>query len=252
MKLRLDKPSREAIGSRVREIRLFNQLEQTELAGRAGLSQAIISQYEKGLTEISLSFIRFLADTFGVSGDWIIFGSGASPFERAQKQIDVRLPADAGPAAGKRKKKDGYCGIPLVDPRAAASPGKIRAEKISEWEILPVQQIAGRTNLVALDIKAEWVKNMNPPFRAGSRAVVDRGDKAITPDAHYAVNTLSKKAPSAEASVNAIRRLSRSGQRLWFVEDRPAGDFEHLDLKTGDRIEDIVIGRVIWVWQKLA
>jgi hypothetical protein len=139
-----------------------------------------------------------------------------------------------------------------VDPRAAASPGKIRVEKIAEWEILPVQQIAGRTNLIALDVKAEWVKNMNPPLRPGSRAVVDRDDKEIAADAYYAVNTLSRRASSAEASVNAIRRLSRSGQRLWFVEDRPAGEFEHIDLKTSDRVEDIVIGRVIWVWQKLA
>ncbi|MBI3128239.1 MAG: helix-turn-helix domain-containing protein [Candidatus Tectomicrobia bacterium] len=252
MKLRLDKSAREAIGARVREIRLFNQLEQTELADRAGLSQAIISQYEKGLTEVSLSFIKFLADNFGVSGDWLIFGSGASPFERAQKQIDVRLPDEAGVATKRRRKRDGYTGIPLVDPRAAASPGKIRVEKVSEWEILPVQQTAGRPNLVALDLRGEWVKNMNPPLRAGSRAIVDRDDKEIQPDAYYAVNTLSRKGPSSEASVNAVRRLSRSGNRLWFVEDRPAGEFEHIDLKSGDRIEDVVIGRVIWVWQKMA
>ena len=75
MKLRLSKPEREAIGARFREVRRFNRLEQTEIAERAGLSQAIISQYEKGLTEVSLSFIKFLVDTFDISGNWLIFGS---------------------------------------------------------------------------------------------------------------------------------------------------------------------------------
>jgi DNA-binding XRE family transcriptional regulator len=48
---------RQEIGSRVRAVRKSLKLEQTEQAKKMGLSQAIISQYEKGLTEIPLSFI---------------------------------------------------------------------------------------------------------------------------------------------------------------------------------------------------
>ena len=251
MKLRLEKKNREEIGKRLREVRLFNKLEQTELAQRAGLSQAIISQYEKGLTEVSLSFIKFLADNFSISGDWLIFGTGKSPHDKAQKEIKVLLPKSLGGAAAKGKKKSGFFGIPLVDPKSAARPGKVGTDRIEDWEIVRLQETTGRNNLVALEVRVDWVKNMDPPFRPGGRIVIDRDDKKVRPDAHYAVNTAGRKKSPREASVTAIRRLSMSGSRLWFIEDRPGRSFEYIDLKASDRLENIIIGRIIWVWQKM-
>jgi transcriptional regulator with XRE-family HTH domain len=251
MKLRLEKSSREAIGSRLREVRLFNKLEQTELAHRAGLSQAIISQYEKGLTEVSLSFIKFLADNFNISGDWLIFGTGKSPHDKAQKEITVLLPKSLGGTAAKGKKKFGFFGIPLVNPKSAARPGKVGTDRIEDWEIVRLQEATGRNNLVALEVRGDWVKNMDPPFRLGGRIVIDRDDKKVRPDAHYAVNTAGRKKSPREASVTAIRRLSMSGSRLWFIEDRPGRSFEYIDLKASDRLENIIIGRIVWVWQKM-
>ena len=251
MKLRLEKSSREAIGSRLKEIRLFNKLEQTELAQRAGLSQAIISQYEKGLTEVSLSFIKFLADNFSISGDWLIFGTGQSPHEISQKEIEVRLPKSLGVASPKGKKKSGFFGIPIVDPKSAARPGKVQVNRIEDWEIVRLQEATGRNNLVALELRADWVKNMDPPFRPGGRIVIDRDDKKVRPNAYYAVNAGSKKKSPRDASITAIRRLNLSASRLWLIEDRPAQDFDYIDIKASDRIENIIIGRVIWVWQKM-
>ncbi|MDA0999454.1 MAG: helix-turn-helix transcriptional regulator [bacterium] len=249
MKLRLEKNDREAIGSRLREIRLFNKLEQTELAVRAGLSQAIISQYENGLTEVSLSFIKFLADNFGISGDWLIFGEGCSPYEKSQKEIQVQLTSPSQVQKGAAKNP--YFGVPLVDPRSAACPGKVRTDNISEWELVRFKEAEGRNNLVAIDIKAAWVKNMDSPLHTGGRIIIDRDDKKIRPDAYYAVNTeLGKKNPK-EAAINAIRRLNLSGARLWFVEDHPQKDFDFIDLKAKERLDDIIVGRVIWIWQKL-
>ncbi len=43
---------------------------------KVGLSQAIISQYEKGLTEIPLSFLEYLKKKHRISSDWLIFGTG--------------------------------------------------------------------------------------------------------------------------------------------------------------------------------
>ena len=67
---------RQEIGERVRAIRKSRRLEQTELAKEMGLSQAIISQYEKGYTEIPLSFLEYFKRKHGVSSDWMIFGTG--------------------------------------------------------------------------------------------------------------------------------------------------------------------------------
>ncbi len=76
MKNSLPIKRKQEIGERVRAIRKSLRFEQTELAKEIGLSQAIISQYEKGMTEIPLSFLEHLKKKHGVSSDWVIFGTG--------------------------------------------------------------------------------------------------------------------------------------------------------------------------------
>jgi len=72
----LPEKRKQEIGGRVREVRKSLRLEQTELAKKMGLSQAIISQYEQGLTEIPLSFVEYLKKKHRISSDWLIFGTG--------------------------------------------------------------------------------------------------------------------------------------------------------------------------------
>ena len=76
MKNSLPLNRRQEIGGRVRAVRKSLRLEQTELAKKMGVSQAIISQYEKGLTEIPLSFIEYFKKKHRISSDWLIFGTG--------------------------------------------------------------------------------------------------------------------------------------------------------------------------------
>ena len=248
MKLRLEKQQRETIGGRLRTLRLYNKLEQTELAAMAGVSQAIISQYEKGMTELSLSFIKFLTDKFSISGDWLLFGSEDIPFEKARQEVHVLFSGSL--AQSEESKKDTFYGIPLVNAQMAARPGRVQREEVTDWEIVRIPNVAGRSNLVAIDVETGWVKNINPPFQEGSRIIVDRDDKEVRPDAYYAVNTAASRSGGL-SRVNAIRRLSLGGSRLWFVVDRPESEFEFLDIRSRDRLGEIIIGRIIWVWQKL-
>ena len=67
----------------------------------------------------------------------------------------------------------GAFGIPLVDPKSAARPGKVGTDRIEDWEIVRLQEATGRNNLVALEVRGDWVKNMDPPFRLGGRIVID-------------------------------------------------------------------------------
>ena len=76
MKNKLPMKRNQEIGERVRAIRKSLGLEQTELAKEMGLSQAIISQYENGMTEIPLSFLEYFKKKHSVSSDWVIFGTG--------------------------------------------------------------------------------------------------------------------------------------------------------------------------------
>ena len=76
MKNTLPIKRKQEIGERLRAIRKSLRLEQTELAKDMGVSQAIISQYEKGMTEIPLSVLEYLKRKHSVSSDWGIFGTG--------------------------------------------------------------------------------------------------------------------------------------------------------------------------------
>ncbi len=76
MKNKLPIKRKQEIGGRLREVRKSLGLLQWELGNGVGLSQAMVSQYEKGLTEISLSFLEYLNKKHSVSSDWVLFGTG--------------------------------------------------------------------------------------------------------------------------------------------------------------------------------
>jgi len=83
----LPEKRKQEIGRRVRAVRKSLRLEQTELAEKMGVSQAIISQYEQGLTEIPLSFIEYLKKKHRISSDWLIFGTGDNDLKRFEKYL---------------------------------------------------------------------------------------------------------------------------------------------------------------------
>ncbi len=78
------------IGRRVRAVRKSLKLEQTELAKKMGVSQAIISQYEGGMTEIPLSFIEYFKKKHRISSDWLIFGTGDNDLKRFEKYLNEK------------------------------------------------------------------------------------------------------------------------------------------------------------------
>lgn len=246
MKLRLARPAREAIGMRLRELRRFHTLEQTKLAQMAGLSQAIISQYEKGMTEVSLAFITFLTQRFGISTEWLISGYGPSSPD-GKKEEPPGASAEASAASKGKRKSARYTEVPLVDPHVAASPGALRRDAILGWQPVPAGHLGRRRDLVAIDLKAAWVENMSPVLRAGGRAVIDREDRKLPLGGYYAVNTHAK----APASIRAIRRLNLSGSRLWLLEDRPSSQFEYFDLDARFDLRRAVAGRLVWICQTL-
>lgn len=76
MKVCLPDKDRGEVGERVRLIRTVLKLDQANFGKRVGLSQPIICQYETGQTEVSLSFLKFLKQTYKVSSDFVLFGEG--------------------------------------------------------------------------------------------------------------------------------------------------------------------------------
>ena len=66
------------IGERLRDLRSKEQLSQMNIAKFAGVNQASVNRYEKGITAPSLDFLLWSADYFDVSLDYI-FGRSNEP-----------------------------------------------------------------------------------------------------------------------------------------------------------------------------
>ena len=59
-------------GDRLKELRTERGIGQVELAARIGVSKGIISLWENGLREPTMSNLIALAQYFGVSADYLI------------------------------------------------------------------------------------------------------------------------------------------------------------------------------------
>ena len=57
---------------RVKALRRESKLSQAELAEQIGVSQQCISEWERGKTDPTLTFIVKLSDIFNVSADYIV------------------------------------------------------------------------------------------------------------------------------------------------------------------------------------
>ena len=60
------------LSERVKALRRESKLSQAELAEQIGVSQQCISEWERGKTEPTLTFIVKLSDIFNVSADYIV------------------------------------------------------------------------------------------------------------------------------------------------------------------------------------
>lgn len=66
----------ESIGSRIRHLRIRNNMSQNQVANLLGVSQVAIAKYEKGAVALSSSTLLWYADYFGVSMDYLFGRSG--------------------------------------------------------------------------------------------------------------------------------------------------------------------------------
>ncbi len=162
-------------------------------------------------------------------------------------KVKLVCPGDKEPAPSSYD----FVGIPLLDANLAAYPGKMVGQDVEKWELVHVKEITGRENLVAIELGEDHIRDMEPTFHAGAKVIIDKDDKKITPKGYYALSARVRgKAPS-ETGIDCIRKLSLAQDRLWLIRENPAAPFEFIDLGPREKPEDLVIGRVIWMWWRL-
>jgi transcriptional regulator with XRE-family HTH domain len=79
---------RELMGSRLKSAREKLRFSQKEAAARLGIHNSTLGKYELGEREPDLETIRKIANLYGVSPDWIIFGKDGGKKEVAQKFLE--------------------------------------------------------------------------------------------------------------------------------------------------------------------
>jgi transcriptional regulator with XRE-family HTH domain len=65
-----------AVGRRLRELRGFDA-KQADFAKELGISQAQLSRYEKGKSEMGAEVVLRIARKFGKSMEWMLTGEGS-------------------------------------------------------------------------------------------------------------------------------------------------------------------------------
>lgn len=82
---------RDAVGSRVRELRESRNMTQDELAGVLGIANSALSRIESGERGLAAVELAVLAESYGVSADFLLFG------ER-EEEVLLRAEGDAADA----------------------------------------------------------------------------------------------------------------------------------------------------------
>jgi transcriptional regulator with XRE-family HTH domain len=80
---------RDAVGSRVRELREARNMTQDDLVGLLGLTRPAVSRIESGERGLAAAELAALAAHFGVSADYLLFGERDEEFLlRAEDDAD--------------------------------------------------------------------------------------------------------------------------------------------------------------------
>ena len=131
---------------------------------------------------------------------------------------------------------DDYYGVPLVEDRIAAGQGRIMEDHVGGLVWVYKPEIGNRRNLVAVKLAPD-AESMQPTLHPGDIVIVDRDDKAITPQGIYAVR--------ATEDLLAIKRITLSKNRFWLASDNPRWPPQ---ISEFDSSEKLIIGRVVWSW----
>ncbi len=70
------------IGSKIIQLRKDNNLSQSQLANKIGVSRTIVGNYERGTNSPSVEILLKIANTFNVSVDFIIGESNLSSYDK--------------------------------------------------------------------------------------------------------------------------------------------------------------------------
>lgn len=71
---KVDDPSAQAVGERIRILRDALEMSQTDFAKQAGLARAAVATWERGAQRPGIALAQKITDRYGVTLDWLFLG----------------------------------------------------------------------------------------------------------------------------------------------------------------------------------
>jgi len=240
-KTRDDKRLQE-VGERLRKARNQLGISQSEMAGRVGIVQSALVNYEHGRRTPPLSVLLALEHTFHIDHRWILEGKG-EPLRRGRPLKPVIVAGQEHlRALQELEGADAYHAVPYMRDPAAAGTGLIMEEDIAGYCIIH-QRVAPRPD----DIRCVSISgdSMAPTLTDGSIVAVD-----ITLRELRLVKGKIVCARTEEGEV-VIKRLRLRQRHVLLYSDNP--DQEKYPPLIVDLTEqpEPVIGQVVWAWVDL-
>lgn len=186
-------------------------------ARRAGVSSGLISKYlsAKGASGHRLDIVARIAETAGVTLDWLVFGRGD------------------GESVG-----DDLVKIPRYNATLAAGAGSWNEGRV-KLDDIPftrafVQKKLGRSSTVGLSMLEAAGDSMEPNISHGDMLMIDESDRRLS-DGVFAF-LMDDEA--------RLKRFRRTFDGVTIISDNPAYPEEHLANDQLNRLK--LIGRLLW------
>lgn len=193
-------------------------------ARECGLSDTVVRQYLSGKSEPGRAALVSIAETAGVSLEWLVAGRGS----REESALD----------------EGGYVMIRRVDVQASAGEGTIiygedeltpvpfRSEEIKRLHVDP-------QNLTVIEVRGE---SMSPTLLPGDEVMVDLTGSQTIVDGIYAVRI------DDTLMVKRVQHLP--GKRLMVTSDNPAYQSFQVDIQSAAEEDFVIVGRVLWAGRR--
>jgi phage repressor protein C with HTH and peptisase S24 domain len=235
------------VGEQLKLLRRHFGISQTAIAKILGIKQTAVSAWEGGRNEPTTPTLLKIANTYGVSADWLLTGQGpmlreerfeAAPVRRATMDPDADPPRLLPGPMYESLDPDRYCQVRRYSAYVEGGPG-VEVPDVEELEPLVFQRSwmrRRRLNPAKCAVLSVVGDNMEPTVCDGDSVLIDERDICVERDGLYVV------AFGGDLRVKRLQRKGNGGLRV--ISDNPRYPLEEFP---PDRLGEVrSLGRVVW------
>jgi phage repressor protein C with HTH and peptisase S24 domain len=231
------------ISRRILGLRKRAGLSQYAWARLLGMTIPQVSNYEKGRVP-DPPFLVKIAQSSGVSVDWILTGQEAIPAGIRGLASQTLIFSRSLQKAPETVDLAQHLAVPVLIQKAATGPPRpVTTKDIKCWAWIQRSQFGRREGhrLVAVEMVGD---SMQPIIRSGSTLVIDLDDKKLAKRGVYAITTLHGQW--------TIKHVKKTGHKLILLPANSDTDDTYPPSIDTAEVSDPIVGRVVWAGQNLA